>query len=216
FQNSDAPQRAVQYLLIAGKKAVERYALAEAETYYRSAYDILLSQPESTERDHGLLEVIVEWSLLHYYTADIPAMSRLMKEHASLLELVPDPELRGMWLTWHCFVAYNGANMAESVAFADRAITVGEESGSARVLAYGHTQRTWALIIAGRNSDAIDSSEKGLALVDQLTDERDARYVRFKAGCGSAIARVSVGDLIKARAQAKQLMDFAAASASGR
>ncbi|MEO8457121.1 MAG: AAA family ATPase, partial [Chloroflexota bacterium] len=38
FQNSDEPERAVPYLLIAGKKAVERYALTEAETYYRAAY----------------------------------------------------------------------------------------------------------------------------------------------------------------------------------
>ena len=42
FQNSDTPERSVPYLVIAGKKAIERYALAEAETHYRAAYDILL------------------------------------------------------------------------------------------------------------------------------------------------------------------------------
>src|SRR3990172_5083041 len=63
FQNSDASGRAVPYLVIAGKKAIERYAMAEAETYYRSAYDILLAQAASADRDHALLEVIVDWSL---------------------------------------------------------------------------------------------------------------------------------------------------------
>ena len=106
FQNSDTPARAVPYLLIAGKKAIERYALAEAEAQYRAAYDILLAQPETSSRDHDLLELIVEWELLHYYTADIDRVEQLMKEHASLLDNVADPELRGMWLVWHCFVAY--------------------------------------------------------------------------------------------------------------
>jgi hypothetical protein len=138
FQNSDTLERAVPYLVIAGKEAVERYALAEAETYYRSAYDILTDQPETAERDHALLELIVEWSLLHYYTADLLSSSRLIREHADLLERVPDPELRGMWLAWHCFVGYCLKNFAESVAFGDRAIAIGEESGSTRVLAYAY------------------------------------------------------------------------------
>jgi predicted ATPase len=216
FQNSDTPESSVPYLLIAGKKAIERYALAEAETYYRTAYDILLDQPEGGERDHDLLELIVEWSLLHYYTADIPAMNRLMKEHANLLERVPDPELRGMWLAWQCFVGYSVVRLEQSVAAADRAIAIGEQCGSVRVLAYAYTQRAWALYIAGRNHDAAASAEEALALVDRLPDERDARYVRLKAGCGAALGRLGSGDLIKSRALAHELMDFASASGSAR
>ena len=69
FQNSDTPERAVPYLLIAGKKAIERYALAEAETYYRAAYDILLAQPETAERDHDSARTdrrLVAAALLHW------------------------------------------------------------------------------------------------------------------------------------------------------
>ena len=35
FQNSDTPERSVPFLLASGKKAVERYALAEADAQYR-------------------------------------------------------------------------------------------------------------------------------------------------------------------------------------
>ena len=216
FQNSETPERAVPYLVIAGKKAVERYALAEAEAYYQSGYDILVSQAESGERDHDLLALIVEWSLLHYYTADMPAMNRLMKEHAGLLERVPDRELGGMWLTWHCFVGYCMLSLPESIAFADRAITLGEEANSARVLAYAYVQRAWALNTMGRNSDFAAFADKALALVDRLPDERDARYIRLKAGCGAAFGRLATGDLIKLRALAQELMDFAIASGSAR
>jgi hypothetical protein len=209
FQNSDTPERAVPYLVIAGKKAIERYALAEAETYYRSAYDILLAQPESAERDHALLEAIVEWSLVHYYTADVPEMSRLKEKHGDLLESVTDPELCGMWLTWHCFAGYCVVNLKESVAAADRAIALGEGCGSMRVLAYAHTQKTWALLVAGRGHDSLASSDQALGLAARLNDERDARYVRLKAGSGAAFGSLLIGDLIKARARAKDLMDFA-------
>ena len=216
FQNSDTPTRAVRYLVIAGKKAIERYALAEAETYYESAYDILLDQPEAAERDRDLLGLIVEWSLLHYYTADIPAMNRLMNEHAELLERVPDPELRGMWLTWHCFVGYAMVRLEQSLAAADRAIAIGEESGSVRVLTYAYTQRAWALLVAGRSRDAAASADEALALVNRLPDERDARYVRLKAGCGAVVNRLNFGDFIKSRALAHELMDVAIASDSAR
>ena len=216
FQNSDTPERAVPYLVIAGKKAIERYALAEAQTYYGSAYNILLDQAESPERDHALLEVIVEWELLHYYTADIPSSSRLMEEHGDLLERVPDPELRGMWLVWHCFVGYTMLHIVEAIAFGDRAVAIGEESGSARVLAYAHAMRAWALIVAGRSYESIASSERALELIDRLTDERDARYIRLKAGYGAATGRLLFGDLMKSRAVAKDLMDFAIGTDSAR
>jgi tetratricopeptide (TPR) repeat protein len=172
--------------------------------------------PLPLSRYHDLLVLIVEWSLLHYYTADIPAMNRLMREHADLLERVPDPELRGMWLTWHCFVGYCMLNLPESIAFSDRAIEIGEETKSCRVLAYAYTQRAWALNYMGRNSEFVTFAEKALALVDQLADERDARYIRLKAGCGAAIGRLGIGDLIKSRAAAKDLMDFASVSDSAR
>ena len=163
-----------------------------------------------------LLELIVEWSLLHYYTGDIPSASRLMKDHAELLESVPDPELRGMWLVWHCFVGYCMLNLAEAVAYADRAIAIGEECGSARVVAYAQTQKAWAHWFAGHSIEGVAAFERALELVPQLSDERDARYIRFKATCGASVGRLFAGDLIKARALAKDLMDFAGVSGSRR
>ena len=216
FKNSDTPERAVPYLVIAGKKAVERYALAEAEAHYQSAYGILLEQPQTAARDRDLLDLIVEWELLHYYTADIPASSQLMKKHADLLESVSAPELVGMWLVWHCFVNYSLMNLADSIAYGDRAVAIGEESGSVRVQAYAYTQRAWALMLAGRGIESAASSERALELTRQLSDERDTRYIRFKAGGGAALARLLVGDVIKARAMAEDVLDFASLSDSAR
>jgi tetratricopeptide (TPR) repeat protein len=216
FQNSDTSERAVPYLLIAGKKAIERYALAEAESHYRSAYDVLLEQADSSERDHKLLELLNEWSLLHYYTGEVDVMNRLMNEHAGLLERVADADLCGMWLTWHCFVAYCMLKAPESLAFSDRAIALAEETGSTRVLAYAYTQRAWAINNTGRYDDFVAFAEKALDLVDRLPDERDARYIRLKAGCAAAVGRLAIGDLIKSQALARELMEFAIATGSAR
>ncbi len=209
FQNSDTPERAVPHLIIAGKKAVERYALPEAEAHYRAAYDILLAEPETPQRNHDLLELIVEWELLRYYTADVRASSQLMTEHARLLDDVADPDLRGMWLVWHCYVAYSTMHSAEAVVFADRAIALGEECGSARVVAHALTQKSWALLNTGLSTDAFAAAERALSLLPQLGDERDNRYVRLKAGCGASRAYLGMGDLIKARARVKEVMESA-------
>ncbi len=216
FKNSDAPDRATPYLLLAGKKAVERYALAEAETQYRAAYDILLAQPASDDRDHQLLELINEWCLVHYYTGDMNAFERLMADHGALLESERHPELRGMWLTWLCFTAYTVSDFAESIAFGDRALAIAEECHSTRVAAYALTQKSWALGQYGRTEDSLICASQALGLLDQLTDERDSRYIRLKAGCGAAIFHATLGDLFKARAEAKDLLEFANASGSRR
>ncbi|MEO8457824.1 MAG: hypothetical protein ABI559_08435, partial [Chloroflexota bacterium] len=183
---------------------------------YRAAYDILLSQPETPERDRDLLELLNEWSLLHYYTAEINVMDRLMTQHSGLLDSVLDPELCGMWLTWHCFVAYSTNKFEESFAAADRAIALGEECGSMRVLAYAYTQKAWAFNGLSRGRDFTAFAEKALSLVDGLKDERDARYIRLKAACGASLGRLFIGDLIKSRALAHELLDFAIESGSAR
>jgi predicted ATPase/class 3 adenylate cyclase len=216
FQNSDTPERAVPYLIIAGKKAIERYALSEAESHYSAGYEIVLAQPPSPRRDHDLLELIVEWELLHYYTADLNSSTRLMKAHAELLDRVSDPELRGMWLMWHCFASYTTLRFDEAVVFADRAIAIGEEFDSPRVLAYALTQKTWALLQVGRNGEGVAAASRALELVGRLSDERDSRYVRLKASCGASITQLLVGDLIKSRVLAKELLDFAGVSGSRR
>jgi tetratricopeptide (TPR) repeat protein len=71
-------------------------------------------------------------------------------------------------------------------------------------------------MIIGRSAEAVAAAERALSLLGDLHDERDSRYVRFKAGCGASITRLLVGDLIKSRALAKELLDFANTSGSRR
>lgn len=220
FQNSDAPERSAPYLVLSGKKAVERYALAEAETQYRAAYDILLAQAASGRRDHDLLELINEWCLLHYYTGDLNAFKKLMTDHAGLLETVSDPELRGMWLTWHCFASYSTNEFEAAIRYADRAVELAEQCESPRmkerVKAYALTQKAWALLFYGRTSEGARCAHDALDLVPFLTDDKDSRYIKLKALCGASLLHQMLGDLLKAKAQAKELLDFANASGSRR
>jgi class 3 adenylate cyclase/tetratricopeptide (TPR) repeat protein len=216
YRNSDTRDRAVPYLVIAGKKAIERFAFSEAAAYYQAGYDILLGLPESPERDRDLLELIVEWSLLHYYNGDIHAFERLMNDHAGLLETVDDAELRGMWLMWHCLASYLGNRLQAALEYVERSIALGEEAGSAKVLAYANAQKAWTLQLLGRCTDGALAAEEALNLVGQLTDERDVTYISFKAGSAAAVNHMLAGDLIKARARARDLIDFAQASASRR
>jgi class 3 adenylate cyclase/tetratricopeptide (TPR) repeat protein len=216
FEKSDAPERAVPHLIVSGKKAVERYALEEAETHYRSAYAILTSQPESGERERELLVLILEWALLHYYTANLRLIELWMEDHADLPDRVGDPELHGMWWTWRCLISYISTSIDEAVGFADRAIAIGRECGSAKVIGYANTQKTWALFLGGRSRDATAAGEEALRQVEHLSDERDSRYVRLKAGAGTALAYAYTGDLIKSRAMIEEAIEFGNETASAR
>jgi predicted ATPase len=61
FQNSDAPARAVPYLVIAGKKAIERYALPEAETHYRARAATRNERPPPARPDESARPRATGW-----------------------------------------------------------------------------------------------------------------------------------------------------------
>jgi hypothetical protein len=62
-------------------------------------------------------------------------------------------------------------------------------------------------------NECVTYAEKALALIDSLPDERDARYIRFKGGLGAVTGHWGIGDLLKARALGRQLMESGSARA---
>ena len=104
YQRSGHVVEAVDFLRRSGRKALDRYALAEAHRQYRAAYDLLTSEDEDTlavdrlTRDRLLIETIIEWAQCHYYTCAIGAARDLQERHRDLPAAVGDDVLTARWI----------------------------------------------------------------------------------------------------------------------
>src|SRR5207248_2509664 len=70
---------AVRHLRLAGAKAVERYAVDEADHFYTEAYELLVGKARTPDEDRTLCETLIEWMVVHYYRADFTRVTSLLE-----------------------------------------------------------------------------------------------------------------------------------------
>jgi class 3 adenylate cyclase/tetratricopeptide (TPR) repeat protein len=213
FLRGGVVDKAVHYLRASGRKCVERYAIAAAAAHYESAYELLTGRERTAAQDRALVELLCEWSLVHYYLGDCGPWRTRLEAHLELAERVGDPELLAMYLGWTGHMLFWHLELEASMAALDRAARLAEEAGSKRVLAYAETWRAWTLSMLGRTGDAIRAGERGVELGRQFADEP---YLHFKPLAGIAQATVFSGDLERTRLAGEELLEIAARTGNSR
>jgi class 3 adenylate cyclase/tetratricopeptide (TPR) repeat protein len=204
---------AVHHLKRSGRKALERYALAEADDHYSRALSLLtgdspwIAQPVPVgARDRLVVEVILEWAQVHYYHGNFGALDELMNAHADAADRLDHDGLRSRWLAWRGHVAHLGrGEVAEAITLFDEAIALGERSGDPAGEAYAHAWIIWALGGNGRTSETTSHWRRVQELLPSIEDAHDRRYIEIKAMGGAAIAANVLGDFQTGRELAARL-----------
>ncbi|MBI4518713.1 MAG: AAA family ATPase [Deltaproteobacteria bacterium] len=213
FLHAGVVDKAVHYLRESGKKCVARYAIEDAATHYRNAYALLSERERTPAEDRALVELLNDWSLVHYYQGDCRAWRLLLEANLKVAEGVGDPELLGLYLGWTGHMLYWHEEYPASIEHLDRAAQLGEKAGSAHVLAYAETWRAWTLALLARPSEAIAAGERAMILGQQFPDEP---YVVFKPLGAIVMAAAMTGDLKRARLAAEDLLAIAARTGNSR
>ncbi len=206
-------ERAVSYLTRSGDRAVDRYAIDEAHQHYATAYDLLMTEPPSSQRARMLAVVLCDWMQIHYYRADFIGMDALLARHIESIEALDDPRLRGMALAWYGWVntmRYDLDAAAERLEMAGR---LGEEHGLPEVIAHAETWSVWMHLFAGRPRDALRSATAVEPVVSQLADPR---YVILKSLAGVGYGSALAGDFAAALRAADELTGLAERTGSRR
>jgi class 3 adenylate cyclase len=74
FKQGKSINKAIYYLMKAGEKSLNRYALEESHQYYQDAFNLLSYDSEKLkENDKLLIDLLIKWALVYYYRGD-PAM----------------------------------------------------------------------------------------------------------------------------------------------
>jgi class 3 adenylate cyclase len=188
-------ERAVSYLTRSGDRAVDRYAIDEAHQHYATAYELLMTEPPSSQRDRMLALALCDWMQINYYRADFVGMDALLARHIESIEALGDPRLRGMALAWYGWVSTMRYDLVVAAWRLEMARRLGEEYGLPEVIAHAETWSVWMHVFAGRPRDALRSAAAVEAVVSQLADPR---YVILKSLAGVGYASAYAGDFAAA------------------
>jgi class 3 adenylate cyclase/tetratricopeptide (TPR) repeat protein len=207
FQKSIATDKAADYLIRSGTKALRRCALDESDQYFKTAKAMLeqqhLATPETKKR---LLDVVNQWAFVFYYKGLNRQLLELIEHQQSLLEGLNDPVREGFHWAWHGCALWHRHRFVESYASLIRARQLGEKANHPNLIGYASTWLSWPCTELGRFDEAIASSEQAEALfVDGLA--KDA-YIYFNGLAARGYAYWHKGDAPRTATIGKRLIEF--------
>ncbi|MEP6299568.1 MAG: hypothetical protein ABJ382_19775, partial [Ilumatobacter sp.] len=195
---------AVRHLSIAARRALDRYAIDEADQLYAIAYRMLIEEADGGERHRHLGSLLVEWVLVHYYRGTWRSATDLLATHDVDIEASGDSRVVGMAFAWRGFsAAIARASIGEALELLDRAVAIGEQADDVEVLAHAHTWRIWARFLGGQHAGALADGERVDELLDRLADKR---YVSIKSAGAVGLAHIGLGRFADARRTAHWLI----------
>jgi tetratricopeptide (TPR) repeat protein len=169
---------AANYFIKSGEKAVNRFALEEANEHFRHAYE-LLQESEETEEHRELKGYLLEqWAVLFYYYGDFRGLLELFGTHGTLIPSLKDKSRRGMLTGWSGVALFFRNRPEKAYHALTHALALGEEVGDQRVIAYAVT---WLTMVCGglaRFEEGIAHGERARSLAQTMPDEH---YLQFKS-----------------------------------
>lgn len=214
WRHSGVTDKAVQYLMAAGRKAMERFALKESRAHYESAYEMLVAQPESADRDKVIVELLLDWAFLAYYEASLHQLKHLLLEHQELVNRVGTKEQEGMWIAW-LGLAYLTADgeMTKAIEALNEAVRLGREESNLEVIGYAQCWRTYALWFSGRFEEALLAGEEAYRIGQELVEHP---YVWMKGALGLGVNQAMMGNYAEARRLSDELISYGERTRSSR
>lgn len=162
--------KAVHYLRSAGLKAMDRYALVEAQAHFERAFAIATDIDAGSEKDRAVAETILDWSILFYYQASLPSLDDLMNEHEDSVVRLDDTRVTMWWNIWRGHCRGFLLDTHDVLDYLDAALETATDLGDKAAIAYAQTWRGWAFWLANRPSDALEAAD---SIVEYTKANRD-------------------------------------------
>ncbi|HEU4319745.1 MAG TPA: adenylate/guanylate cyclase domain-containing protein [Acidimicrobiia bacterium] len=193
YAQAGIADRAVHYLRAAGTKAMDRYALVEAQSHFENAYSTLVAAGPGPEHDRSMTELILDWALLFYYRARLLDLDELLDRHQDAVDRLDDDQIRMWWLVWRGHAAGFKLDQTHNMAHLDEAIVIAERIGDATGYAYARTWQVWGKFVTGRPLEAIEAAE---SVTDWVIANRETDpYPFFKSRCVAVFALAFSGQV---------------------
>ncbi len=206
FKQGLSLTKAVNYLMKAGAKSLNRFALDEAYQYYKEGYEILEGKAEKTQADRKLLiDLLIELGPVIYFRGGSNEYIDLLAAHEGTAVAIGDDTRLGMFYAWSGWSRCWRAKLNEAVPILEKSLKIGREIQSHQIIGYASCWLAWACGELGRLDDALAYAEKALEMHRLLPSDQ---YLYTKPLGGIGHACWFKGEWKRALDVGKQIVDF--------
>jgi len=204
FQRGHSKPKAIQYLMAAGQKSLDRFSVEDAFNYCVQAHELLTSEPlAETTRTILLLDLLLQWGLVVYYRGGFDKFGELMASYEPIVAGLDDPSRLGMFYAWLGWCQFWRGRVVESRALLEKAFAIGQQAQDNRVMAYAACWQGFVLTELGAFSNAVHTAD--LALQLGLSVPGDA-YLHSKPITARGQSLYFMGEARQAQQAATELM----------
>jgi tetratricopeptide (TPR) repeat protein len=206
FKHGQSVIKAVEYLTNSGQKSYSRYALEESHQYYKEAYDLLSEKDQRSEEENlAIIDMLIKWGHVHNGRADLMGLEKILIGNEELAKSIPDKERLGMFYAWLGFVLRCREKIRESYTYLIKALKLGEEISSKKIIGYSCAWLVWTCADMGHIDEGIKYDKRARELIDPLQSDGD--FVRFTLN-GLGILNYFRGDYIEVYEIGEQLLNY--------
>jgi tetratricopeptide (TPR) repeat protein len=204
FDTGQVADKAVEYYLLSGQKAMARCALSEADGYYGRALELLGAAP-SPDPD-ALVDLVNRWAYVYWYRQRNGELLSLLEAHRAAAEAAGDLRLRGMFESWLGLALWGRVRMQEAYDHLLTALHLGEESQDESVIGYACARLTIVCSDMGKLVEGAEYAERAMALTSGAV--RDPELFSFARNYAGVIY-FYLGRLNRVQSIADELLAYA-------
>ncbi|MFC1535371.1 AAA family ATPase, partial [Thermodesulfobacteriota bacterium] len=214
FFRSRSTVKAAEYLVRSGKKSLARYAVEEADQYFREAFDILRAKTDKSDAEKAaLIDMLNEWGYVHYYLGDINAWIALLTAHKEMAESLEDKTRLGMFHAWLGVAYLMEGSPKVSYDYLTEALNLGEDCGDQKVIGYACTWLTWSCTELARYDEAASYGERAQQIAKSFPSDQ---YLHFKSLAGLGYKSWFTGDIQETLEVGRRLLSYGERHANSR
>ncbi len=214
FLRGRSTVKAVEYLMLSGRKSLSRYAVEEADQYLREAFDILESKTEKSDAEKmALIDILNDWGFVFYYLGDINKWVEVLNVHRELAESLGANARLGMFYAGLGIAHYMGGRPSFAFDYLKRALDLGESCRDQKVVGYACTFLTWACVDLVRFDEAATYGEKAQEIARLFPSDQ---YLYFKSLGGLGYLHWIKGDFLQGREIGELLLAYGERTANSR
>ncbi len=206
FARGQSVTKAVDYLVKSGEKSLARYAVEEANQYFKKAYKILASKEELSEAEKTILiNILNSWGYAFYYLGDFRECIDIFTSHQDMAESLQDKAKAGMFYVWFGTAHYMAGIPKDGYEYLCKALKLGQSAGDQRVVGYACTWLPWACAELGLFDEGIGYGERAQEIAMSYPSDQ---YLYFKSLGGLCLIYYFKGDTRKVFEGTKRLLDY--------
>jgi tetratricopeptide (TPR) repeat protein len=206
FRQGGSLHKALDYLLKSGEKSLGRYSLGESHKYFKEAFDMLSEKSLETKDGQILLvDLLLKWAPVFNYRGAYSELIDLFRAHEQLASSIDDKERLGMFYAWLGLALWGGEDYRESYQILIKALDLGEQVQSGKVIGYSCAWLSRACVDLGLLEDAVAFGSRAQEISRALKSDRE--LFRYSA-LGLGYAYYFMGNSKKADELGKLLLDY--------